>query len=75
MEDPPPEVVVTELGDYNVTVELQVWLGDERTHGAKRPQLREAVFEALTAAGVDMPFETLRIEPLDVRVKERSGSG
>lgn len=67
MEEPAPAVVVTELGDYNVTVQLQAWIHDERDHGRLRAALRERVYETLTAAGVDMPFETLRIEPVTVR--------
>jgi small conductance mechanosensitive channel len=30
MNDPPPRVVVKQLNDYNVILELQVWLEDER---------------------------------------------
>jgi small conductance mechanosensitive channel len=67
MKSPAPVVVVTQLNDYNVCVELRVWLDDERRHIEARTQLREAVFKALTAAGVDMPFETFHIEPLTVR--------
>lgn len=66
MTDPRPAVVVTELGDYNVTVRLQVWIHDERSHGTMKASLRENVYKALSAAGVDMPFETLRIEPVEV---------
>lgn len=66
LDTPPPEVVVTRLNDYNVELELRAWAHDERRHTQLRPALREAVFETLTRAGVDMPFETFRIEPLHV---------
>lgn len=66
MTDPPPEVAVTELGDYNVTVEVRAWIHDERAHGTLLAALRERVYKALATAGVEMPFETLRIEPLTV---------
>ncbi len=66
--DPPARVVVTQLNDYNVTLELQVWLGDERQHIPRRFALREQMFAALTRAGVVMPFETLQLAPLDVRL-------
>ena len=59
MTEPPPSVVVTQLNDYNVALELRAWLKNERDHISKRHALREAIFEAFTAAGVDMPFETL----------------
>ena len=67
MADPAPKVPVTALGDYNITMELQAWVHDERQHGALRSALRERVYKILSEAGVDMPFETLRIEPLTVR--------
>lgn len=69
MRDPAPVVLVTNLGDYNVTVELRVWLDDERTHIAARAALREAVFEKLRGAGVDLPFETLQLRPVEVRTQ------
>ena len=57
------------LNDYNVAMQLRVWLADERAHLDTRTELREKLFEALRAAGVAMPFETL-----DVRVAT-GGSG
>ncbi len=67
LQSPAPVVVMTQINDYNVCVELRAWLDNERTHIEARVALREAVFRALTQAGVDLPFETLRIEPLEVR--------
>jgi small-conductance mechanosensitive channel len=64
MEVPPPRVVVTALGDYHVTLQLQAWLEDERRHIPRRFELRERVFEALRKAGVDMPTETIRVTGL-----------
>ncbi len=58
---PEPRVVVTGLNDYNVAVELQAWLKNERNHVEMRSQLRERVFNKLNAANVDMPYETLQI--------------
>lgn len=70
MDEPAPVVVVTSLNDYNVEVELRAWVHDERDHIALRTALREAVFEALREAGVDMPFETIEIAPLSM-IQER----
>ncbi len=64
LDEPPPRVVVTALNDYNVEVELQAWLRDERAHKAERFRLRERVYKVLTEAGVDMPFETIQLAPL-----------
>jgi small conductance mechanosensitive channel len=66
MSDPEAEVVVTKLNDYNVAMQLRVWLRDERTHVSVRLELREALFLALRAADVDMPLETLALAPLRV---------
>lgn len=67
LEEPPPRVVVAALNDYNVALELRAWIRDEKQHLELRPYLRERVFKALTAAGVEMPFETLALAPLEVR--------
>jgi len=56
-------VVVTQLNDYNVALELQAWLKNEREHVKKSLELREKVFKALTAAGIEMPFETIQLAP------------
>lgn len=61
LREPPPEVVVKALNDYNVLVELRVWLDDEKQHVAERFALRERVKTALDAAGVEMPFETVAV--------------
>lgn len=47
------------LDDYDVPLQLRVWLADERAHLDTRTELREKLFEALRAGGVAMPFETL----------------
>lgn len=67
MRDPPPRVVVTALNDYNTAIELQAWIYDERQHIAKRFELREKIFKSFTAAGIEMPFETFQIAPIEVR--------
>ncbi len=67
MAEPPPRVYLEALGDYNVTLELSAWIYDERRHLRVRSELRERVFKALTEAGVDMPFETFRLEPVRVQ--------
>lgn len=62
--EPPARVVVTALNDYNVAMELQVWLADEQQHISVRHTLRERLFEALREAEVDMPFETLALRTI-----------
>ena len=67
MREPPPEVVVTALNDYNIAMELRVWLRDEKRHVAARHSLREKLFEELRSADVEMPFETFALAPVELR--------
>lgn len=66
MDDPAPDVVVTALNDYNLSLQLRAWLDDERKHIPKRFELREKTYLALREAGIDMPFETISINHLAV---------
>ncbi len=61
MPDKEPVVLVKELGDYYTALELRVWLDKVRNHIPIRAELREKIFNALTAAGIDMPFEKIEI--------------
>lgn len=71
MDQPPARVIVTQLNDYNVALELQAWIDNERVHVSKRSLLREKVFQALTDAQVEMPFETIKLTPLQVKLEDR----
>jgi len=66
LNDPAPRVIVTALNDYNIAIELQAWLKNERQHIEKRFELREKAFNALNQAGVQMPFETIQLAPMQV---------
>lgn len=69
MDEPPARVVITQLNDYNVALELQVWIKDERIHIEKRFELREKIFNALNAQQIEMPFETIQLTPLTVNLE------
>lgn len=69
LSEPAPRVVVTQLNDYNVRIELQAWLENEREHVPQRSALRERVFNALRDADIDMPYETLQLLPIELRGK------
>jgi len=71
MTEPAPRIVATALNDYNVAMELQAWLDDERRHVEKRFELREKVFNTLTRAGVELPFETLQLQPVEVKMQQQ----
>lgn len=58
---PAPVVVVTQLNDFNIAVELRVWLDDEKTHLRKKNELREQMYKILSIEKVDMPYETLKV--------------
>lgn len=66
MDDPAPSVVVRELNDYNVQLELRVWIENEREHLQESFRLREAVFNAFSRADIDMPFETIQLAPFQM---------
>lgn len=70
LEEPPARVIVTQLNDYNVAVELQAWIKDERSHVEKRTELREKMFNALNSAQVEMPFETFQLAPIQVALEK-----
>ena len=73
MDDPEPRVVVKELNDYNNLLELQVWIYDEHRHVEHRYRLREKIFTALNEAGIEMPFETIAITPVTVKMAQTHG--
>lgn len=67
LNEPAPCVVVSQLNDYNIAIELQAWIKNEREHVEQRSILREKVFKALNAAEVDMPYETIQLQPIELR--------
>jgi small conductance mechanosensitive channel len=66
LQQPEPEMVIEILGDFNVGVRFRVWIRDEKQHIPMRYELREKLFEAFRRAGVDMPYETVNITPLEI---------
>lgn len=54
------------LNDYNNSVQLRVWIDDERDHIKLGFELREAAYRPLVGAGIDMPLETLALAPLQL---------
>ncbi len=74
LDTPAPVVFVTQLNDYNVVLQLRAWIDQERTHVEKRAELYEKLWEALNRAEVDMPFETLQLAPLEVKINEQTGT-
>lgn len=67
MNDPAPRVVVQQLNDYNILLELQVWIENEREHIIERYELREAILNAFRESQVEMPFETIQLAPFELK--------
>lgn len=61
LKDKEPVVLVKELGDYYTALELRVWLDDTKKHIPVRAELREKIFNAFNAAGIDMPYEKIEV--------------
>lgn len=61
MDDPPPVVLVMELGDFYTKIQLRVWLDNTQTHIPIRAELREKIKDAFDAAKIEMPFETFEV--------------
>jgi small conductance mechanosensitive channel len=62
--EPPPEVVVTALGDSGVALEIRVWLHDPQAERAAFFALLEIAKLALDEAGIEIPFpqRTLQVD-------------
>ncbi len=63
LADPPPKVVVTQLGDSAVVLEVRAWLTDPHLESEARVDLIERVKLALDEAKIEIPFptQTLRL--------------
>ncbi|MFO8037346.1 MAG: mechanosensitive ion channel family protein [Anaerolineales bacterium] len=66
LKDPAPQVLLMALNDYNNELGLRAWIEDERMHVGKRAELQEKVYNALNQAGVEMPYETIQLAPLEI---------
>ncbi|MCA9670080.1 MAG: mechanosensitive ion channel family protein [Myxococcales bacterium] len=74
LADPAPDVVLVSVNDFNLTMEFRVWLVDEKQHIAERFELRERLFEALRSAGVDLPYQTIQLQPVELHTRASSAA-
>ncbi|MFO7945132.1 MAG: mechanosensitive ion channel family protein [Anaerolineales bacterium] len=72
LKEPPPQVLLMALNDYNNEFELRVWIDNERMHVGKRAQLKEQVYNALHRSGVEMPYETIQLAPFEIKSETKS---
>lgn len=70
--DYPPDVVVTDLGDSSVNMVLRLYLRDPKLEVSLRMEYQEKVFEALKAAGIEIPFPHLQLFIDEAKAFERS---
>ena len=59
--DFPPQAVVTDLGDSSVNMALRIHLKDPSLEVPVQLEYQERVFEALRAAGIEIPFPHLQL--------------
>jgi len=64
LEDPAPQVVITEFADSSINLDVRVWTRKEHLGGTLN-DLKKMLYEALTKAGIEIPFPQL-----DVHIKE-----
>lgn len=63
LDEPPPQAYYSEFGDSSLSLELRYWTGPQQAE-VRRVQdgVVEAIHDAFTAAGVDMPFTTITLD-------------
>ena len=67
LQAPQPVVALKALNDYNLLLEVRVWLEDETRHIPERFALRELILEVCRAENIELPFETIALAPIEVR--------
>lgn len=72
LSKPAPKVVLTSVNDYNLAIQIQVWIEDERKHIPLRHALREDMFNLLRDAQVEMPVETFQLAPTKIQIEKES---
>ena len=77
LDDPPPRMVVTNLGESSVDLELRVWLKDPFSERDALMEMLELSKIALDEAGIEIPFpqRTLHFAGGAVRLEGGGGRG
>ncbi len=65
LPEPEPQVVVTELADSSINLSLRAWVRRE-DYGRAKSLLTRRAYEALTAAGIEIPFPQLDVHIRDM---------
>ncbi len=74
LEDPAPDVVVTQLGSSSVDMIVRIWIEDAKDEKAVFYRVMEESKLALDAAGIEIPFHHLQlfIENVEDRVWDKA---
>jgi len=74
LEDPAPDVVVTQLGASSVDMLVRVWIGDAENEKPVFFKVMEESKMALDAAGIEIPYHHLQlfIENVEDRIWEKA---
>lgn len=67
LEEPAPDVVVTELGDSSVGLDVRVWISDASKERSTFFRVLEASKLALDDAGIEIPFPHLQLFVDDIK--------
>lgn len=67
LDDPAPEIVMTELGDSSVNLAVRVWISDAQQERPVLARVLEASKKALDAAEIEIPFPHLQLFVEDLR--------
>lgn len=66
LQEPPPDVLVTGLGDFSVLLKVRYWTKPSRADVlVAQDHVLTALKGALTEAGIDLPFPTYQVLLLD----------
>jgi len=73
-QDPPPEVIVRELGDSSVNLHVRVWIDDAAHQQGTFFSTVETAKLALDAAGIQIPYPHLQLFVDDVQERVWAGA-
>ncbi len=65
LDDPEPQVVVTELGDSSINLQLRVWVKKE-DYGVVKAELIKKIYEEFGKADIEIPYPQLDIHIRDL---------
>ncbi len=65
LDDPEPQVVVTELGDSSINLQLRVWVKKE-DYGLVKAEIIKKIYEEFSRADIEIPYPQLDIHIRDM---------